>query len=438
VMAQDRRGETVTVDSKTSSARRPPRISGAVYRAWAGDRWVEGATSSFDAGSLKGVVEGLIPMLRNGSPGAPPPGPSSTTVGRHEARPARPMDDLGTEALSARARELQGWAAGRPEIKVSQASIMWGEDERLYLNTAGANCYQRTSRVHLGVAAVASEGGKTEMDAEGAGGIGGQELLDRIGEEKAHRVRAHAIALLQARAPPTGRMNVILDPGVAATFAHESFGHGTEGDQFVRKRSYLLPLLGQVVAPDFLTLVDDGSLAGGWGSVYFDDEGNPGSRTVLIDHGRFVSGLYDREAAASLGASPTGNTRRASFLDRAFVRMTNTSIEPGDRRFEDLLADAKSGVVLERWTSGMEDPAGGQMQIKVARGHVIENGRIGALVGPMALSGKVLEFLRSIRGIGRKDDFELTPGFCGKGHGDYLPVGDGGSYVLSEAVVGPA
>jgi len=436
-MAATTHGETVSVDSKSRSTERPARISGAAFRAWAGDRWVEGATSSFDPASVRSAVEGLLPALRAGSKG-PPPGESSTTVGRADTPPGRPMHDLGTEELVARVEEMRSWIGGPASIKVSFAQVQWGESERLYLNSTGANCFQRVYRTHLAIGAIASENGKTQQEMFGAGGLGGQELLDRVDQHKALDVATTVVSLLSAKEPPTGRMNVIFDPGVTATFAHESFGHGTEGDQFVRKRSYLLPLLGKSVAPEFLTLVDDGSLPGAWGSVAFDDEGHPGARTVLIDHGRFVSGLYDRESAAAMGSHPTGNTRRAGFLDRAFVRMTNTLVEPGDRTRDELIEEAKDGVVLERWLSGMEDPAGGQMQIKVARGHRIENGKMTDLLGPMALSGKVLDVLRNVKGISGASDFEMTPGFCGKGHGDYLPVGDGGSYVLTQAVVGPA
>ncbi len=437
VMSETNSGESVEADSKSNTATRPARMSGAAFRAWAGDRWVEGATSSFGASAVKRAVDGLLDLLRASTAPGPPPGVSATTVGTHVESPARPMEDLDTEQILQRVAEIKGWASGVPRIKISRAGVRWNVNERQYLNTAGANCFQRVPRTHFVVVAVAGENGKTQVDADIAGAIGGQEVLDGVTEENVRAMAQSAVALLDAKAAPTGRMDVILDPGVAATFAHESFGHGTEGDQFVRKRSYLEPLLGQTVGPDFLTLVDDGSIAGAWGSVFFDDEGHPGARTVLIDHGRFVSGLYDRESAAAYNAQPTGNTRRASFLDRAFVRMTNTIVEPGDRSFEELVHEVKHGVVLERWTSGMEDPAGGQMQIKVGRGHRIENGQLTDLVGPMALSGRVLEFLRDVRGIGSRKDFEMTPGFCGKGHGDYLPVGDGGSYVLSQAVVGP-
>ena len=184
--------------------------------------------------------------------------------------------------------------------------------------------------------------------------------------------------------------------------------------------------------------MDDGSIPGGWGSIYFDDEGHRSQRTPLVDRGRFVGALHDRGTAFALGATPTGNTRRADFLGQAFVRMTNTSVEPGDWSFDDLVREAGDGVVLERWVSGMEDPLGGRMQLKVLKGHRIENGKVTDLVSAMALSGSVLQFLRDIRGIGKGEHRYIDAGFCGKGYGDMLPVGDGGTYLLSRALVGPS
>jgi TldD protein len=233
-------------------------------------------------------------------------------------------------------------------------------------------------------------------------------------------------------------MNVVLDPGVAGVLAHESFGHGTEADQFVRGRSYLKPLLGSTVGPQCLSIVDDGSLPHGWGSVYFDDEGHPAARTMLIDRGRFVGILHDRTTAALLGGKPTGNSRRSDFLSRQWVRMTNTMVVPGDRTREELIEEARDGVLLETWTSGIEDPLGGQMQIRVLKGHRIEGGKLTDLLGSMALSGRVLDVLRSVKGVSREDKLVIDIGVCGKGHSDYLPDGTGGGHLLTRAVVGPA
>jgi TldD protein len=118
--------------------------------------------------------------------------------------------------------------------------------------------------------------------------------------------------------------------------------------------------------------------------------------------------------------------------------MTNTFVEPGDWTLDELVKEAKNGLLLQNCTSGIEDPLGGQMQIKVKKARRIVNGELGAVGPSMALSGKVLEFLKGIRGVGKADEFEISPGYCGKGHTDLIPAGTGGTYLLSHALVGPA
>jgi TldD protein len=436
-MAQSVRGENMALDSRALSTVAAPPLRGVVFRAWNGTRWVESAVSGLDDRALGVAAEGLAAQLVESRPASAPPGVSATTVGAFDAAPRRPMRDLGSEGTLRWVREGLAWLNAVPGVKFAQVAVRWNEEERYYLNTAGANCFQRLDRVQANVVAVAAENGRSEFDFHGSGGLGGQEILDTVDEAAARAVAERAREMLTAKAPPSGLKNVVLDPGTAGTFAHESFGHGTEADQFLRDRSYLKPLLGTTVAPEFLTIVDDGSIPGAWGSIHFDDEGHPGQRTPLIDRGRFVGALHDRVTAAALGAVPTGNTRRSDFLGQAFVRMTNTNVEPGDWSFDELVREARDGVVLERWLSGIEDPLGGRMQLKVRRGHVIEHGKVTDLVSSMALSGNVLEFLKDIRGVAKMTDPAVATGYCGKGHGDLLPVGDRGSYLLSRAFVGP-
>ncbi|MGA8542221.1 MAG: TldD/PmbA family protein [Thermoplasmata archaeon] len=439
VMAEGSHGETVTIDTKSHRATTSPRLAGAVIRAWAGTRWVEAAASDFDRASLDAAVEGLEQELKNAGSIGPPPGISATTVGNADEVPRRPMRDMGLEREMEYARDLFGWTIAVPGIKNAQVGVVWWDDERLYLNTAGARCHHTSCRVRAGLVGIAVENGLSEYDYTASGGIGGQEFLEEMNETSARAIAQSAIELLHAKAPPTGSMSVLLDEGTTGTFAHESFGHGTEADQFVRDRSYLKPLLGQMLGPESLTIADDGSIPRAWGSVPFDDEGHPAEKTMLIDHGRFVGALHDRDSAAALHATATGNTRRSDFLSRPYVRMTNIYVEPQDWSFEELVKEAGDGVVLEHWTSGMEDPLGGQMQLKVRRGRRIEHGQLTDVVSSMALSGSVLAFLRDIRGIGKSEGpTRIETGFCGKGHGDYLPTGDGGPYLLSRAVVGPA
>ncbi len=437
-LAQAETGQEVRFERKTTGVTREPHLRGAVIRAWGGSRWIEAATSSLDARSLEAAASSLERSLTKSAAGSAPPGESSTLRKEWTDRPARPGRDLSSEEMIAFSRDVFRWATAVPGVQNAQTGVGWSEEERFYLNTAGARCYGVLNRMRGGCLAIAIENGRAENDYAFFGSLGGQELMGYLNERRVTETARSAVDLLHATGAPAGEIPVILDPSTAGTFAHESFGHGTEADQFVRNRSYLRPILGQTVGPESLTIIDQGSYPGGWGSVLFDDEGQPGQRTVLVDHGKFVGALHDRETAAALRAHPTGNARRSDFLSRLFVRMTNTYVEPGDWTLEELVKEAKHGVLLEHATSGIEDPQGGQMQLKVNRGRLVENGELTTVVPSVALSGKVLEFLQRIRGISHRADFEMSPGYCGKGHSDLIPAGTGGTYLLSTAVVGPA
>ena len=438
LFAETGSGEEARLDTKSTTFSPQPRLRGFAVRAWTGKRWAEAASSEFGTAQLDSTVQDVERDVQRAHGSNPPPGASTTTRGSWATTVKRSLRELGPEGSIGLGKEILGWAKAVPGIGEVQVRLAWQEEERLYLNSAGARCHQRVERTHVTFAPVAMENGRMEYDYFHGGGAGGLEQIEVLDEAKVRSVAQASKELLHAKAPPAGETDVILDPGVTGTFAHESFGHGTEADQFVRDRSYLKPILGQVVGPDTLTIVDDGSFPGGWGMVFADDEGHPGHKTPLIERGRFVGALHDRETAAALGTKATGNTRRADFLSRAFVRMTNTYVAGGDRSLDELVGDVQDGVLLEHWTSGMEDPLGGQMQLKVKKGHRIEHGRVTDLVGAMALSGKVLDFLKGIRGIEKSRTIEIEPGFCGKGHGDYLPVGSGGVHLLSRATVGPA
>jgi TldD protein len=437
-MAERTGGHGLRVDKSQTSLGPDPRLEGAAFRAWGGEFWMESATSGLDRPDLERAADALVRRLSKHSNGRAPPGISATTHGERSTVAKRPFAEFSVDDRIALARHLYDIARSPGGIDNAIVTIEGTFEERLFLSSAGARLFQRVDRTRGTVVPVAMENGKVDWDYVGYGETGGCEVLDELTEERILHAAHEAKELLTAAAAPTGSMPVLLDPSTSGTFAHESFGHGTEADQILRGRSYLKPLLGEVVGPESLTLVDDGSIDRAWGSIFFDDEGHPSQRTVLVDHGRFVEVLHDRESAAVLGRHATGNTRRADFLSRPFVRMTNTFIEPGTWTLDELVKEADHGLLLENCTSGIEDPLGGQMQIKVKKARRIEHGKLGAIAPSMALSGKVLDFLKAIRGVGKPTDFAIHPGYCGKGHTDLLPAGTGGSYLLSEALVGPA
>ena len=324
-----------------------------------------------------------------------------------------------------------------PRIINAQANYREIIDERGFVNSEGSELHEILSRVYFSVVSVARENDRMEYDYSNDGRTGGFETIEQyFGEEAAKETSRSAIQLLSSHQVPTGTFNVVLDPGMTGTFAHESFGHGCEADQVLRGRSYLVNYLKKKLGPENFNLYDDGTYREGVGSIAFDDEGNPPMKTPIVQDGVLAHFMQDRTSAEEMKDKPTGNARRESYKRMIYVRMTNTYIDPGDYTFDELVSETKNGIYLEHWNSGIEDPIGGNMQLKAKKSWRIENGKITEPFSTTVLSGKVLDFMANISGISKASDFKVGAGFCGKGTEDYVTVGSGGSYLASRAVIG--
>jgi TldD protein len=187
---------------------------------------------------------------------------------------------------------------------------------------------------------------------------------------------------------------------------------------------------------EFVNLVDNGTLPNGWGSFFFDDEGVKSQQTHIIENGVLQRFLQDRFTASLLGKTPTGNARRESPAKKEYIRMTNTYIEPKDWTLEEML-EGFNGIFVKSGSFGMEDPAGGEMQLTAAKGYVIENGKKVRVLSKVAMSGYVPKVISEIDAISKSQDFDMRAGMCGKGNEDYVLVGSGGPFIRTEAVVGP-
>ena len=327
--------------------------------------------------------------------------------------------------------------ASKTDERIVNTRIVYYESltEKIFINSEGSNLRQLIPRIRFSVLCVAKDSDKIDYDYLSLGHVGGYELVKNIREDDITAVGKSAVELLKASEAPSGQMPVILSPSMTGTFAHESFGHGCEADQVLRKRSYLINHLGERIAKEDFTLYDDGTYPGGYGTIIFDDEGVKSSKTVIVENGVLKTFLHDRLTATVMETEPTGNCRRESFMKKPFVRMTNTYIAPGDWKLDEMISDIRKGVIMVRFESGMEDPAGGGMQLKAKKGYLIENGTITKTLSNLALTGQVLEFVRDVDAISGRKDFELDSGTCGKGHEDYVPVGSGGSYIRSKGII---
>ena len=285
--------------------------------------------------------------------------------------------------------------------------------------------------------AVAAEAGKLEFSFRRDYGTVGFELVKEADPNKfGHEVAQEAVELLSATKPPSGLMNVVMDPDISGIMAHEVMGHASEADEVIRQRSFLSSAIGKRVGSNLVTMIDDGTVPKAYGSIPFDSEGTPSSRTVIIQDGVYRGFMHSLETAGEFDAKPTGNARAQDYNRRVFVRMTNTFFEPREATLDEIISDTKDGLLALQGISGMEDPVGGGFQVRVLKGYLIKNGEKKDLVRGFTLTGKAIDILKTVDMVGK--DLTLSGGHCGKGEEDWVPVTSGGSYMRAKIIVGGA
>jgi TldD protein len=436
VLCEKAEGVSVAKDNAEERVSTPAAFQGVVLRAYKRGQWRE--TSTYDLSAAR-VVE----MARNLAQFEPL---SKNSVKLQELKPwkldqelkvkIRPSE-VDVEEKLEHVRRLHSDAVSHDK-RVVNARVHYSDTvlERVFANTEGSVLRQVIPRTSLQIQPIVRESGKMDYDYLSWGGTTGFEIVKDLKEKNVNETVDSSISLLKASAPPSGHLRVILDPGMAGTFAHESFGHGCEADQIVRKRSYLVPYFGKRIGFEKLNICDDGTLPGGNGSFLFDDEGVKSKKNYILKSGILKGFLHERFSASLMNAEPTGNGRRENFLRKLFVRMTNTYVEPGDYSLEEMVEEIDYGVMFVHSFSGMEDPLAGGMELKSKKGCLIEKGRVGRVLSMLTLTENVPDFIASIDAVGKKDQFDVEHATCGKGYEDMVPVGDGGVYIRADAVVG--
>jgi TldD protein len=281
-------------------------------------------------------------------------------------------------------------------------------------------------RLNVQVIAEAPSGARREVGYQGTGGRYEFERLLEPGAWQPVVDEAVRIAILNLDAVPcpAGATTVVLGPGWPGILLHEAIGHGLEGDFNRKQTSAFSGRLGERVAAEGVTVIDDGTLPGRRGSLNVDDEGTPTQRTVLIEDGILCGYLQDRLNATLMGAEPTGNGRRESYAHLPMPRMTNTFMLAGEEEPEDILRSVDRGIYAVSFGGGQVDITSGKFVFSANEAYRIENGRIGAPLKGATLIGNGPDVLTRVTRIGR--DLELDPGVgtCGK-DGQSVPVGVG-------------
>jgi len=344
--------------------------------------------------------------------------------------------DVSQEEKINTVRDIFNRLIDNKKIINASVGLAHATSETVFMNTEGSVLRQVLPYFKFTMSPIAREGKRVEYDYFVLAKQGGYELFTSIDlDKKIQDIVNGSIQMLKAKTLKGGRYDIIVDPEISGVIAHESFGHGCEADQVLRNRSYLAALKGKKIISDLVSMHENSSLKGERGYFVFDDEGIKSSDTVLVKNGVLTHFMHDRQSAAFMNSDVTGNARAQDFSRKVFVRMSNTYIEPGDWKHDELVEDTDNGFYLIRAQTGMEDPLGGNLQIVTFKVREIKNGELGELHKGVGISGKVLEFLSRVDAV--TDDFEMRGSGCGKGHEDYVPVSSGGPYMrVRKAIIG--
>ena len=288
--------------------------------------------------------------------------------------------------------------------------------EILIANSEGLLCSDAHTRTRISVSAVASDKGENQSGSASPGRGMGLEMFDFISPaETGRRAAKQAMVNLRAGYCEAGQMTVAIENGFGGVIFHEACGHSLEATQVGVGMSEMCGKLGQKIANEKITAIDDGTIPGAWGSVNIDDEGNPTQRNVLIENGVLKGYMVDRLGSRRMGMAMTGNSRRQNYAFEPTSRMTNTFIDNGPDKNEDIIASIEYGLYAKQMGGGSVNPLTGAFNFAVTEGYMVRNGKICEAVRGASLIGTGSKILQDIDMVGQ--NLATGQGMCGSSSG---------------------
>jgi TldD protein len=342
-------------------------------------------------------------------------------------QPLDPIETLKAEDKVALLQALDAEARKQdPRVKQVMVSLAAVHDVVLVAGSDGTLAADVRPLVRLNVSVVAEHDGRREQGTSGGGGRVGFEMF--LDEERglgyAREAVRQALVNLEARDAPAGTLTVVLGPGWPGVLLHEAIGHGLEGDFNRKGSSAFSGRIGERVASELCTIVDDGTLAGRRGSLNIDDEGTPTQCTTLIEKGVLKGYIQDKMNARLMGVAPTGNGRRESYAHIPMPRMTNTYMLAGGHDPQEIIASVDKGLYAVNFGGGQVDITSGKFVFSASEAYMIENGKVTHPVKGATLVGNGPDVLTRVTMVGNDLKLDLGVGTCGK-DGQSVPVGVG-------------
>lgn len=349
------------------------------------------------------------------------------TPGHQLYQPVNPLHSLSEVEKIKLLQQIDAYLR-KKDNRIIQVNVsLAGEYETvLVLGSDGHQAADVRPLVRLSIHVVIEHNGRRESGHSGGGGRFDYQhfLQDNIAFHYADEALRQALINLDAIEAPAGPMPVVLGPGWPGVLLHEAVGHGLEGDFNRKGISIYSGRIGQKVATELCTIVDDGTLAQRRGSLNIDDEGTPTQFNVLIENGVLKGYMMDKRNARLMGTKSTGNGRRESYANLPIPRMTNTYMLAGQSTPAEIIASVKRGLYAANFGGGQVDITSGKFVFSANEAYLIEDGKLGAPVKGATLIGNGPDVLNKVSMVGNDLALDQGVGTCGK-DGQSVPVGVG-------------
>ncbi|MFH1428373.1 MAG: TldD/PmbA family protein [Candidatus Margulisiibacteriota bacterium] len=349
-------------------------------------------------------------------------------------RPSNTPDDVSLEE-KVKTLEMANKTARAVSDKVKQVTVTYMESlQHIHIiNSEGLVVDDLRHRSRFAIHVIAADGSVIQTGFEAPGCSGGfLQVFNRNSAEELTLLAARrAVRMLDAPHAPAGEMPVVLLSEAGGTMVHEACGHALEADFIMKEISVFNDRLGKQIASPLITVIDDGSIAGGFGSYKYDDEGNRSEKTVLIENGILKAFLTDRITAKALDLPISGNGRRESFRHRPVPRMSNTYIDRGKDTAENIIRSVDKGLLVKRMGGGQVDVTNGEFVFEVSEGYLIENGEVSTPVRGATIIGSGPKVLETVDMVA--NDHHFQEGVCGKY--DHAPVSDAQPTIRIPAII---
>ena len=428
-----REGEALVFDNGRLKTASFNSDRGFGLRAVAGEAAGYAHASELSADALKRAAS-AVSAVKAGYSGTLAEPPAGTNVKLYGDE--NPIADPAFGDKAQLLQEIDSWLRARdPRVRQVTASLAASWQHVEILRADGSLASDIRPLVRINVSVVAGEGDRQETGSYGMGGRKGfgEFLAEGSWKHAAEEALRQALVNLEAEPAPAGTFDIVLSSGWPGVMLHEAVGHGLEGDFNRKKTSAFAGLMGEQVAAKGVTVIDDGTIAERRGSLSIDDEGTASNRTVLIEDGKLVGYMQDRQNARLMGMTPTGNGRRESYAHRPMPRMTNTYMTAGSHTPEEIISSVKNGIYAVSFGGGQVDITSGKFVFGCTEAYMIEDGKVTRPIKGAMLIGNGPDAMHRVTMVGNDMKLDNGIGMCGKA-GQGVPVGVGQPHLRMNGI----